>query len=217
MEQNHYSPVSVPYPPPPQKKALQIIFFMYCRFYLFCLLFTVYLLLFRKQPTIEILAYFRELLVSEGTRWALKLGAVHLIFPPNAVSEPTPIVVYRWKSSVCSPPLQEHEAIVSNVIELSSRDGQRLKFSAMVTLSLSHSAPDLRGYEVVIKRQINKKTNEWEDVSGTQDLRCRQGIVSPYSRFMATIDNRFADAVSLSGRRCTSSVLLKGVLCFFLR
>ena len=116
------------------------------------------------------------MLTSEGTRWTLKLGAVHLIFPPNAVSEPTSIVVYRWKSSVCSPPLQEHEAIVSDVIELSSHDGQRLKFSAMVTFSLSHSAPDLRGYEVVIKRQINKETNEWEDMSGTKNLRCRQGI-----------------------------------------
>ena len=112
----------------------------------------------------------------EGTRWALKLGAVNLIFHPNAVSEPTSIAVYRWKSSVGSPSLQEHEALVSNVIELSSHDGQRLKFSPMVTLSLSHSAPDLRGYEVVIKRQINKETNEWEDVSGTKNLRCRQGI-----------------------------------------
>ena len=116
------------------------------------------------------------MLPSEGTRWALKLGAVHLIFPPNAVSGPTSIVVYKWKSSVCSPPLQEHEAIVSNVIELSSHDGQRQQFSAMVTLSLYHSAPDLRGYEVVIKRQINKENNEWKDVSGTKDLRCRQGI-----------------------------------------
>ena len=115
-------------------------------------------------------------MTSEGTRLALKTGAVHLIFHPNAVSEPTSIVVYRWKSSVCSPPLQEHEAIVSNVIELSSHDGQRLQFNAMVTLSLSHSAPELRGYEVVIKRQINKETNEWEDVSGTKDLRRRQGI-----------------------------------------
>ena len=115
-------------------------------------------------------------MTSEGTRWALKLGALHLIFSPNAVSKPTSIVVYRWKSSVCSPPLQEHEAIVSNVIELSSHDGQHLQFSAMVTLSLSHSVPDLRGYEVVIKRQINKENNEWEDVSGTKNLRCRQGI-----------------------------------------
>ena len=132
--------------------------------------------MFWKQPTIKILAHYREIVASKGTRLALKLGAVHLIFHPNAVSEPTSIVVYRWKSSVCSPPLQEHEAIVSNVIELSSHDGQRLQFNTMVTLSLSHSAPDLRGYEVVIKRQINKETNEWEDVSGTKNLRCRQGI-----------------------------------------
>ena len=114
---------------------------------------------------------------SERSHWALNLGAVHLIFHPNAVSEPTSIEVSRWKSSVCSPPLQEHEAIVSNVIELSSLDGRRLQFNTMVTLSLSHSAPELRGYEVVIKRQINKETNEWEDVSETKDLRCRQGIV----------------------------------------
>ena len=122
------------------------------------------------------LAHCRGTVKSEGTSWALKLGAVHLIFPPNAVSERTPTVVYRWKSSVCSPPLQDHEAIVSNVIELSSHDGQQVHFNDMVTLTLSHSAPDLRGYEVVIKRQINKKTNEWEDVRGTKNLSCRQGI-----------------------------------------
>ena len=122
------------------------------------------------------LAHCRGIVESEGASWALKLGAVHLIFPPNAVSERTPTVVYRWKYSVCSPPLQEHEAIVSNVIELSSHDGQQVHFNAMVTLSLSHSAPNLRGYEVVIQRQINKETNEWEDVRGTENLSCRQGI-----------------------------------------
>ena len=158
-------------PIPP--KSLHIIFSIYCRFYSNIELLRA---VFCKQPTIKILAHCRKIVSSEGTCWALKLGAVHLIFHPNAVSEPTSIVVYRWKSSVCSPPLQEHEAIVSNVIELSSHDGQRLQFNAMVTLSLSHSAPELRGYEVVIKRQINKETNEWEDVSGTKNLRCRQGI-----------------------------------------
>ena len=123
------------------------------------------------------LAHCRLIVESEGTSCALKLGAVHLIFPPNAVSEGTPTVeIFRWKSSVCSPPLQEDEAIVSNVIELSSHDGQQVHFNAMVTLTLSHSAPDLRGYEVVIQRQINKKTNEWEDVRGTKNLSCRQGI-----------------------------------------
>ena len=31
---------------------------------------------------------------------------------------------------------------------------------------------------------------------------------------MATIENRLADPVSLSGRQRTSSVLLKGLFCF---
>ena len=38
------------------------------------------------------------------------------------------------------------------------------------------------------------------------------------SRLVATIENRLADPVSLSGRQCTSSVLLKGLFGFlFLR
>ena len=80
---------------------------------------------------------------SEGTSWAFKQWAVHLMFPPDAVSEHTSIVVHRWKYSVRSPPLQEHEAITSNVIELSSLNGQELKFNTKVKLSLSHSATDV--------------------------------------------------------------------------
>ena len=98
------------------------------------------------------------------------------MFPRDAVSEPTPLVVHKWKYSSCSPPLQEHEAIISNVIELSSISGQGQKFNTKVKLSLSHSAPDLLGYELVIKRLINKDNNEWEDLDGTRNVRCRQGI-----------------------------------------
>ena len=72
------------------------------------------------------------------------------------------------------PRLQEHEAITSNVIELSSLNGQELKFNTKVKLSLSHSATDLQGYEVVIKRLLDKGTNNWEDLHGTRDIRCRQ-------------------------------------------
>ena len=82
---------------------------------------------------------------SGGTSWAFKQWAVHLMFPPDSVSEHTSIVVHRWKYSVRSPPLQEHEAITSNVIELSSLNGQELKFNTKVKLSLSHSATDLKG------------------------------------------------------------------------
>ena len=92
---------------------------------------------------------------SEGTSWAFKQWAIHLMFPPDAVSEHTSIVVHRWKYSVLSPQLQEHEAITSNVIELSSLNGQELKLNTSVKLSLSHSATDLQGYELVIKKLID--------------------------------------------------------------
>ena len=94
----------------------------------------------------------------------------------DAVSERTSIVVHRWEYSVLSPPLQEYETITSNVIELSSINGQELKFNTKVKLSLSHSATDLWGYELVIKKLIDKKANKWEDLNGTRDMRCGQDV-----------------------------------------
>ena len=97
------------------------------------------------------------------------------MFSPNDVSEPTPKMVQRWKNSVSSPPLQEHEAITSNVIEISSMDSQDVKFNTKVKLSLSHSATNLRGYELVIKKLTDKETNKWEDLDGTKDIRSLEG------------------------------------------
>ena len=132
-----------------------------------------------NQPTAEILSNFRGIVTSDGAHWALKQGAVHLMFPPGALSEPTPLVVHRWKYSVRSPPLQENETIASNVIELSTASGQGLNFNTKVKLSLSHSATDLQGYELVIKRLIDEESNKWEDVDGTKDIRCHRGIEIP--------------------------------------
>ena len=125
---------------------------------------------------------------SEGTSWAFKQWAVHLMLPPDAVSERTSIVVHRWKYRVRSPPLQEHEAITSNVIELSSLNGQELKFNTKVKLSLSHSATDLKGYELVIKKLIDMETNYWEDVDGTRDIRCRQDFEDSHPSHMKITD-----------------------------
>ena len=118
----------------------------------------------------------RGTLTSEGTHWPLKRGGAHIFFLPNAVSEPTPIVVHRWKCSARSPPLQEHEAVVSNVLEISTITGHELEFDAEAKLVLSHSAPCLQGYELVIKKLIDQESNEWEEVDGTEDLRCLQGF-----------------------------------------
>ena len=129
-----------------------------------------------------------EIVTSEGTSCAFKEWAVHLIIPPDAVSERTSIVVHRWKYSVRSPPLQEHEAITSNVIELFSMNGQELKFNTKVKLSLSHSATHLQGYELVIKKLIDRKTNNWEDVDGTVDIRCRQDFEDNHPSHMKIPD-----------------------------
>ena len=94
------------------------------------------------------------------------------------MSEPTPIVVRRWKCSARSPQPQEHEAVVSNVLEISTITGDELEFNAEVNLVLSHSAPGLQGYELVIKRLIDWESNEWEEVDGTEDLRCWQGFLN---------------------------------------
>ena len=117
---------------------------------------------------------YGAILTSEGASWSFNEWAVHLIFPPDAVSERTSLGVHLWKYSVRSPPLQEHEAITSNVIELSSVNGEELKFNTNVKPSLSHSATGLLGYEIVIKKLIDEETNTWEDVDGTRDIRCRQ-------------------------------------------
>ena len=131
------------------------------------------------------------MVTSEGTSWAFKQWGIHLMLPPDAVSERTSIVVRRWKDSVCSPPLQEHEAITSNVIELSFMNGPDLKFNNKVKLSLSHSATDLQGYELVIKKLIDKETNNWQDLDGTRNIRCRQDFEENHPSHMKIPDFLF--------------------------
>ena len=128
-----------------------------------------------NQQNVEMFCNCRRIVTSKGTDWANKKLGVHLMFPPDAVSEPTPLMVHRWKYSVCSPPLLEHEAITSNVIELSSMDSQGVKFNTKVKLSLSHSATNLRGYELVMKKLIDKHTNKWEEVNEPKDIPSREG------------------------------------------
>ena len=113
--------------------------------------------LFKNQPNVEIFFNCRGIVTSEGTNWAIEQLGVHLMFPPDAVCGLIPIMIQRWKHGVCSPPLQEHEAITSSVIELSPIDSQGVKFHTKVKLSLSYSATNLRGYELVIKKLTDKR------------------------------------------------------------
>ncbi|RMX47137.1 hypothetical protein pdam_00016218 [Pocillopora damicornis] len=113
----------------------------------------------------------RGTLTSEDVHWNIKLGAVHLAFPRDAVSELTLITVHRWKPTVLSPPLQEHEALVSNVIEISSNSHEAFKFEAEVKMSFTHSSPGLHGYELVLYKQIDNETGTWEEVTDVEDFK----------------------------------------------
>ena len=116
-------------------------------------------------------------MTSEGFQLDLNVGTIHLTFPPDTVAEPTGIIVYRWKNGACLPQLAEHEAIVSNVIEISAAgEVGVLKFNGEVKLVLSHSAAGLEGYELVMKRLTDTEKNEWEEIARCEDIRQVSGI-----------------------------------------
>ena len=125
--------------------------------------------------TYNIPVFFRETVTNKGSHWEPTKVAAHVIFPPDAVSEDRLMTLHRWKPSVCSPPLQENEAIVSDVVELSTEISEGFLFNKEVTLAISHSAADLKGYEVVVKQLIDRDSNEWVDVDETVDIRSLSG------------------------------------------
>ena len=67
---------------------------------------------------------------------------------------------------------------MSSVIEIATNSGSALKFNHSVQLFLCHSAPDLAGYEIVIKKLVDTKNNIWEDVDVTKDLQNESGAFS---------------------------------------
>ena len=66
----------------------------------------------------------------------------------------------------------EHEAVVSNVIEISAAtEVEPLKFNGEVKLVVSHCAADLEGYERVMKRLIDTEKNVWKEIATCEDIR----------------------------------------------
>ncbi|XP_074628643.1 uncharacterized protein LOC141886376 isoform X3 [Acropora palmata] len=123
----------------------------------------------KEEP--DKVAIFEGTVTSEALHLDLNEGAIHLTFPPDSVAEPTDIMVYKWKYGACLPQLMEHEAVVSNVIEISAApEVGGLKFNSEVKLVLSHNAAGLEGYEVVLKRLIDKEKYQWEETAGCDDI-----------------------------------------------
>ena len=114
-------------------------------------------------------------MTKQGANWNLKKVKAHVIFPPDGVSEERAITVLRWNSSVCSPPLNNNEALVSSIIELSTDSAECLDFNKAVTLVISHCAGDVKGFEVVAKKLLDRESNVWDDISETVDIQSSAG------------------------------------------
>ena len=114
-------------------------------------------------------------MTKQGAHLNLEKVKARVIFPPDAVSEERTITVLKWNSSVCSPPLNNNEALVSGIIELSTDSVQCLDFNKAVTIVISHCAGDLKGFEIVAKKLVDRNRNEWDDISETADMRSSAG------------------------------------------
>ena len=122
----------------------------------------------------------------EGASWHFKEAATCIIFPPMAVTKPEQITCSLLNRKLSSPPLTEDSILVSNITELSCDSSTHVKsskvFNKKVQVALSHSAPDLKGYEVVIQALVDKEKNEWKDLE-TRNVRKPSGKRLIFSLF----------------------------------
>ena len=106
---------------------------------------------------------YRDLVPEEGFTWILKETGVLIKFFPKAVPDPRLVTCLLWKAGIVSPPLENNESLVSNVIELDCDDPHDVVFSS-IEVALSHSAICLRGYELVLKEMADSKGLHWKDL-----------------------------------------------------
>ena len=107
-----------------------------------------------------------------GTVWRLQDSlAACVTFPPNAVKTTVEFRCIPWQLTTDFPPLRKNEALVSNVIGLACNDRLGSDFTGnfheKVSVALSHSATDLKGYEVVMRELVDPDDNEWKDLKTT--------------------------------------------------
>ena len=91
-----------------------------------------------------------------------------VMIPPKALLTCTEVTCSLWNLKILSPPLGRNEALVSSVMELACGNllgtEECYEFNVKVKVALSHSASDIKGYELVIKELTNEKTNDWRDL-----------------------------------------------------
>ena len=115
--------------------------------------------------------YFRGKLGGKEDTWHLREAGASIKLNSGAVQQPVPFTCTcsLWNPGTLSPPIASDEILVSSVIELSHDSPPDLEYRESVerlsfTIALLQSAPNLEGYEVVIKQLIDQENNEWKEL-----------------------------------------------------
>ena len=114
------------------------------------------------------LSFYRSEITEEGGALMVQNVPSRVLIPPKALPTCTEVTCSLWNQQILSPPLGRNEALVSSVMELACGNlpgtEERYEFNVKVKVALSHSASDIKGYELVIKELTNEKTNDWRDL-----------------------------------------------------
>ena len=94
-----------------------------------------------------------------------------ITFKLGTIAKSLAVTCSLWSPEALSLPIGKDELLVSNVIELSHDGAPDLEFMenvpGRINVALSHSAFNLKGYEVVIKQLVDPEYNEWKDLETT--------------------------------------------------
>ena len=115
--------------------------------------------------------YFSGTIGDKEDTWHLREAGASIKLNSGAVQLPLPLTCrcLLWNPKALSPPTASDEILVSSVIELSHDGLPDLDYGESIeglsfTVALLHSAPDLEGYEVVIKQLTDQENNEWKEL-----------------------------------------------------
>ena len=154
--------------------------------------------------------YFRGKLGGEEDTWHLREAGASIKLNSGAVQQPLPFTCrcLLWNPKTLSPPLVSDEILVSSVIELSHDGPPDLEYRESVeglsfTVALLHSAPNLEGYEVVIKQLTDRENNEWKELR-TENTWHGSGTVMLLLN--ASVNNLINDILRLSSSLASMSV-----------
>ena len=154
--------------------------------------------------------YFRGKLGGEEDTWHLREAGASIKLNSGAVQQPLPFTCrcLLWNPKTLSPPLASDEILVSSVIELSQDGPPDLEYRESVevlsfTVALLHSAPNLEGYEVVIKQLTDQENNEWKELK-TENTWHGSGTVMLLLN--ASVNNLIIDILRLPSSLASMSV-----------